>query len=119
MDGRQVKFISYMLSLGNVKCWRPKTHFNYCFFLFGTDESVKEYLSFFRTNFPSESITPKLHIVEDHIIPWFQLWGAGLGLMGEQGGEGMHSHLNNIRSNLRRFSLTDELQLHLRSVEEQ
>ena len=89
------------------------------FFLFGTDESVKEYLSFFRTNFPSESITPKLHIVEDHIIPWFQLWGAGLGLMGEQGGEGMHSHLNNIRSNLRRFSLTDELQLHLRSVEEQ
>ena len=90
-----------------------------CFFMIDTDDSVREYLHFFRSNFPNESITPKLHLLEDHVVPWFERWGAGLALMGEQGGEGVHAHLNKIRGNLRCFSLTDELQLHLRSVEEQ
>eukprot|EP00057_Strongylocentrotus_purpuratus_P005186 XP_003730386.1 PREDICTED: uncharacterized protein LOC100891379 isoform X1 [Strongylocentrotus purpuratus] len=83
------------------------------------DDAIREYMTFVRTTFPSESITPKMHLLEDHTVPWFELWGAGLALMGEQGGEGMHAHLNRIREHLRCYSLTDDLQLHLRSVEEQ
>ena len=37
--------------------------------------------------------------------------------MGEQGGEAMHVHLNNIRADLRGFS--DELKMHLNSVKAQ
>nr|XP_054764922.1 uncharacterized protein LOC129271647 [Lytechinus pictus] len=80
------------------------------------DTSIKDYMSFFRANF-QDSITPKMHILEDHVMPWSQRWRVGLGLLGEQGGEGMHVHLNNIRSNLRGF--TDELTMHMQSVKSQ
>ncbi len=35
---------------------------------------------------------PKMHIMEDHVIPWVRRWRVGAGLMGEQGAESIHQH---------------------------
>ena len=47
------------------------------------------------TSFPvSEadmSMTPKLHVLEDHVCSFLRKWYIGLGFYGEQGIEGMHS----------------------------
>ena len=39
-------------------------------------------------------ITPKLHILEDHVIPFLEIWHAGCGFYGEQGGESLHAIFN-------------------------
>ena len=56
------------------------------------------------------SITPKLHILEDHVVPWMREWQQGLGVMGEQGAESIHAQFNvlrrtynNIKSNTERL----------------
>lgn len=81
------------------------------------DDNIKAYLQFFRTEFPRDSITPKMHIVECHVVPWLRQWHAGLGVMGEQGGESLHVQLNNIRRDLRGFS--DDLAVLLNAVKSQ
>lgn len=35
---------------------------------------------------------PKMHILEEHVIPWVKRWRVGGGLMGEQGAESVHQH---------------------------
>lgn len=32
------------------------------------DENIKDFMSFFRTNWPEVKITPKLHMVEDFMV---------------------------------------------------
>ena len=34
-----------------------------------------------------------MHILEDHVVPWFKKWRMGFGIMGEQGAESVHAHL--------------------------
>ena len=41
---------------------------------------------------------PKMHLLEDHVVPWMKRWGLGAGLMGEQGAESIHSHLNKLEA---------------------
>lgn len=53
-------------------------------------------MDFYRSNFPSESVTPKLHLLERHIIPFLAKWGWGLGKYSEQGGEGIHAEFNSL-----------------------
>jgi hypothetical protein len=55
-------------------------------------------MSYYRENFPEATITPKLHMLEEHVIPWLQKWRIGFGFMGEQGVESVHSAINNITS---------------------
>ena len=38
-------------------------------------------------------MTPKLHILEDHVVPFLEKWGVGLGFWGEHGA---HVHTVNI-----------------------
>ena len=40
-----------------------------------------------------------MHILEDHVVPWLERWGIGAGLMGEQGAESLHAHLNTLEAN--------------------
>nr|XP_054748599.1 uncharacterized protein LOC129254164 isoform X2 [Lytechinus pictus] len=68
------------------------------------DKDIKAYLKFFRENWPKETNPPKLHLLEDHVVPWLRTWNAPLGLMGEQGIESLHSQLNTIQADLRGFS---------------
>lgn len=73
-------------------------------FLVETHADSSEY---FREVFPSESCPPKLHMLEEHTVPFMRKWKVGLGFMGEQGGEGVHARLNNIRCDIR--GLSDDL----------
>ena len=50
-------------------------------------------MKFYRENFPHATVLPKMHILEDHVLPWVRRWRLGSGLMGEQGAESIHAHL--------------------------
>ena len=50
-------------------------------------------MEFYRKSFPHSTVLPKMHILEDHVIPWFRRWRLGFGLMGEQGAEAIHAHM--------------------------
>ena len=46
-------------------------------------------MSYYRDAFPEESITPKLHMLEDHVCGFLKKWGASFGLYGKQGMESL------------------------------
>ena len=54
-------------------------------------------MAYYRATFPTASVIPKMHILEDHTIPWLQRWHLGAGLMGEQGAESIHAHLMKLK----------------------
>ena len=39
-----------------------------------------------------------MHILEDHVVPWFEWWHLGLGKMGEQGAESVLAHLMKLET---------------------
>lgn len=51
-------------------------------------------MSKIRADFPDLSITPKLHLLEDHVCSFIRKWHMGLGFYGEQGIEGLHKEFN-------------------------
>jgi hypothetical protein len=53
-------------------------------------------MSFYRTSFPHASVTPKMHMLEGHMVLWMRQWTAGFGTMGEQGAESIHANFNGI-----------------------
>ena len=65
------------------------------FFLI-SEAAIDDYLDFFRTHFPDMTVSPKMHILEDHIIPFIKRWHFGLGLFDEQGGETIHKEFNQL-----------------------
>jgi hypothetical protein len=62
----------------------------------------------FRASFPDSSITPKMHLLEDHVIPWAKQWHVGFGLLGEQGAESIHAHFNTLQRTY--HSMPDKVQ---------
>ena len=46
------------------------------------EQNIEKYMAYFR-QFLS-LVFPKLHFLEDHIVPWMKRWGFGLALHGEQ-----------------------------------
>ena len=69
------------------------THF------FSVETWIDRFLSFYRDAFPHASITPKLHMMEDHVVPFLKKWKVGFGFLGEQGAESIHTRFNSIRRN--------------------
>ena len=61
-----------------------------------TEKAIDGFLSYYRSTFPSSSVLPKMHILEDHVIPWVKTWKVGCGFMGEQGAESLHARFNYI-----------------------
>ena len=53
-------------------------------------------MAFYRKSFPESSVLPKMHILEDHVVPWARKWKIGAGLLGEQGAESIHAHINRL-----------------------
>ena len=51
----------------------------------------------YRANFPWATVLPKMHILEDHTIPWLRRHHVGAGLMGGQGAESIHAHLMRLK----------------------
>lgn len=48
-----------------------------------TAKNVEEFMAYYRGEFPSATVTPKLHILKDHMLPWLQtevesgVWASG------------------------------------------
>ena len=63
-----------------------------CFLV--AEEDITNFLQFLREKFPDMTITPKLHMLEEHVCPFLRQWHLGLGFYGEQGIEGIHSEFN-------------------------
>ena len=62
------------------------------------DDCIKDFLATYRSMFPTASIIVKMHLLEDHVVPWLQQFNLGAGLMGEQGAESLHSHMHNLEN---------------------
>lgn len=54
-------------------------------------------MAYYRATFPNATVTPKLHFLECHTVPWIEKWHMGFGLLGEQGAESIHAHFNSLR----------------------
>ena len=53
-----------------------------------------KFLEYFLTIFPDSSVTPKMHILEEHVVLFIQKWRVGLSMMGEQGAESIYARFN-------------------------
>ncbi len=42
------------------------------------------------------SITPKMHMLEDHIVDFLRQWRVGFGLLGDQDAESIHTVYNQL-----------------------
>ena len=62
-----------------------------------TAENIKQFMDYYREQFPQSTITPKLHMLEEHLVPWLQRWTVGFGLLGEQGAESIHAYINSLK----------------------
>ena len=56
---------------------------------------------YYRTELSSATVTPKLHMLEEHVVPWIRKWGVGFGLLGEQGAESIHASFNSLKRTFR------------------
>ena len=57
---------------------------------------IVELMKFYRNGWPEETVTPKLHMLECHVVPFIERWRYGIGKYGEQDGEGLHAEFNNL-----------------------
>ena len=44
-------------------------------------ERIEGFMAYYRLTFPGSIITPKLHMLEDHILPFLREWKVGFGLL--------------------------------------
>ena len=64
-----------------------------CYYL---DDNILKFMAFYRDKFPEASALPKMHMLEEHVVPWLQKWHVGFRLLGEQGIESIHAHFNSL-----------------------
>ena len=58
---------------------------------------VCQFMAYLRVNFPHIPITPKLHMLQDHMLDFLWKWKTGCGMYGEQGGESCHNGINKMK----------------------
>ncbi len=66
-----------------------------------TGTHISAFMKFYREQFPHASVTPKMHMLESHVVDWLDEWKLGLGLMGEQGAEYIHAYFNGLQATYR------------------
>ena len=54
-------------------------------------------MAYYRAHFSSATVTPKLHMLEEHVQPWVERWGVGFGILSEQGAESIHAYFNSLK----------------------
>lgn len=76
---------------------------------------IDEFVHYYRAKFPDATFLPKLHMLEDHVVPWVKKWRVGYGMMGEQGAESLHAQFNtteraynNMRDRVQRLKVVVE-----------
>ena len=55
------------------------------------EHDIALFLGYYWSTFPQATVLLKMHILEDHTVPWMRQWHLASGLMGEQGAESMHA----------------------------
>ena len=65
--------------------------------IFVLDSNITGFMAYWREHFSTETTPPKMHILEEHVLPFVKEFHAGLGFYGEQGGESIHNEFNTIR----------------------
>lgn len=63
--------------------------------------NIEDFLKFCRAEVVERGyghITPKLHLLEYHVVPLMERVKFGIGLLGEQGAESLHSAMNQLES---------------------
>ena len=65
-------------------------------------------MTFFRESFPQATVPIKMHLLEDHAVPWAKSFHVGFGLLGEQGAESIHAKFT--RLSLSYTAITDKVQ---------
>lgn len=81
-----------IVNLGKLTCLKYKL-FVYPFFLL-LENYIDEFLAYYRAGFPGATVLPKMHMLEDHVVPWLRRWKLPCGAMGEQGAESLHASFN-------------------------
>eukprot|EP00731_Ephydatia_muelleri_P001906 Em0001g1906a len=71
------------------------------------EEAVGEFMTFFRESFPQATVPIKMHLLEDHAVPWAKSFHVGFGLLGEQEAESIHAKFT--RLSLSYTAITDKL----------
>ena len=52
--------------------------------MFSTESDIDEFLSHYRSSFSNATTTPKLHIVEDHVVELIRCWRVEVGILGDR-----------------------------------
>lgn len=52
---------------------------------------IRCFMAIFRFELPDATITPKMHILEDHVGDWLATYKVGLGFFSEHGVEVSHA----------------------------
>ena len=61
------------------------------------ETKIKDFMASYRSMFPWATVLPKMHFLEEHVVPWLRRWHVGFGLMGEQGAESIHAYFNSLK----------------------
>jgi hypothetical protein len=82
------------------------------------EKHVKAFMEYYRTQFPKKeypkaTILPKMHLLEDHMADWLKRYHLATGLMGEQGAESIHAHINKLEAD---YKNTKEKLHHLKYI---
>ena len=67
-----------------------------CHYFTYTGIVIDNFMAYYRSTFPEATVTPKMHIMEDHITQFLQMWRVGFGFHGEQGAESLHALIRRI-----------------------
>ncbi len=59
------------------------------------ENNIKDFMKAYRS--ANKRVTPKLHMLEDHIVAWIRRRGVGVGFHSEQGAESIHTHFNTLQ----------------------
>ena len=60
------------------------------------DADIAAFMAYLRTNFPEMIIIPKLHMLEDHMIPFISEWKVDCGFFGC---ESVRASINTLKRN--------------------
>ena len=58
---------------------------------------IENFMNFYHSNFPQAPVTPKPHLLEDHVLEFLKQWKIGLGMLGEQGTESIYAAYSNLK----------------------
>ncbi len=62
-----------------------------------TERNIRRSLQFYRIEFPDARIPPKIHMLEEHMVPWIRRWEIGTWFHSEQGAESIHAVFNSLK----------------------